>query len=448
MSRDGDGTGAALHHSREVVAELFGAPGEREFAVHYWDGTLEQGRRTPPPFTFRIERPGALRRMLLPPNELSIIEAYLSGDVDIDGRVEDAATLGDAINRRVRSAGTLASIVRHAMALPKSEAVKAVRATRAERSVERVGDQHEKARDRAAVQYHYDVGNDFYALWLDERMVYSCAYFETPETSLDDAQLGKLDLVCRKLRLKPGERLLDVGCGWGAMIMHAAKRYGVSALGITLSENQAALARERIAAAGLSDRVKVEIRDYRDLPQAAAFDKIASIGMVEHVGIAKLPTYFAALYRALAPRGLLLNHGIVSLGAARPKSWRDRIEARLWRRNAFIEQYVFPDGQLVPLHSVIGAAEAEGFETRDVESLREHYAITLRHWTARLTANAERAIAIAGERRYRTWKLYMAASAHAFAAGNINVVQTLLSKHDAEGGAGLPLTRAGIYTQR
>ena len=348
----------------------------------------------------------------------------------------------------MRSAGRLASIVRHVLALPKTDAVDEVQAARAEHSVERVGEQHEKERDRAAVRYHYDVGNDFYALWLDERMVYSCGYFKSADCSLDGAQLAKLDLVCRKLRLRPGERFLDVGCGWGALVIHAAQCYGVEALGITLSENQAKLARERVAAAGLSGRVKVEIRDYRDLPHAAAFDKIASIGMVEHVGIAKLPVYFAALYRALAPRGLLLNHGIVSLGAARPKSWRDRLEARLWRRNAFIEQYVFPDGQLVPLHSVIGAGEAEGFETRDVESLREHYALTLRHWTSRLTANAERAIAIAGERTYRTWRLYMAASAHAFAAGSINVVQTLLSKHDADGVAGLPLTRAGLYTQR
>lgn len=448
MSESGNGTDGALRHSREVLAELFGAPTERDFAVRYWDGTVEPGRRSPAPFTFRIERPGALRRMLLPPNELSIIEGYISGDVDIEGRVEDAATLGDAINRRVRSAGRLASLVRHVLALPKTDTVEQVRAARAEHSVERVGEQHAKERDQAAVRYHYDIGNDFYALWLDERMVYSCAYFKSADMSLDGAQLAKLDLVCRKLRLRPGERLLDVGCGWGALVIHAAQCYGVEATGITLSENQAKLARERIAAVGLSDRVKIEIRDYRDLPHAAAFDKISSIGMVEHVGIAKLPTYFAALYRALAPRGLLLNHGIVSLGAARPKGWRDRLEARLWRRNAFIEQYVFPDGQLVPLHSVIGAAEAQGFETRDVESLREHYAITLRHWTARLTANAERAIAIAGERRYRTWKLYMAASAHAFAAGSINVVQTLLSKHDTEGAAGLPLTRAGLYTAR
>ncbi len=439
-----DGTDAALSHSRHVVEELFGAPGEREFSVRYWDGTVERGGRTPR-FTFRIERPGALRRMLLPPNELSIIEAYLSGDVDIDGRIEDAATLGDAINRRIRSATTLASIVRHAAALPRSEAVKKVRAARAEHSVERVGDQHDKARDRAAIHYHYDIGNDFYALWLDKRMVYSCAYFETPDRSLDDAQLAKLDLVCRKLRLRPGERLLDVGCGWGAMIIHAAQCYGVTALGITLSEEQAKLARERIAAAGLSDRVRVEIRDYRDLPDDAQFDKISSIGMVEHVGQAKLPVYFAALYRALAPRGLLLNHGIVSLGAARPKRWRDKLEARLWRRNAFIEQYVFPDGQLVPLQAVIGAAEGAGFETRDAESLREHYAMTLRHWTSRLTANAARAIEIAGERTYRTWKLYMAASAHAFAAASINVVQTLLSKADSEGRAGVPLTRGDMY---
>jgi cyclopropane-fatty-acyl-phospholipid synthase len=448
VSARGNGTDAALRHSREVLAELFGPPAEREFAVRYWNGTVEPGRRSPAPFTFRLERPGALRRMLLPPSELSIIEAYLSGDVDIEGRVEDAATLGDAINRRVRSAGRMASIVRHVLALPKTDTVEAVRAARAEHSVERAGGQHEKERDRAAVRYHYDIGNDFYALWLDQRMVYSCAYFEDPAASLDDAQLAKLDLVCRKLRLRPGERLLDVGCGWGAMIMHAATQYGVTALGITLSEKQATLARERIAAAGLSDRVKVEIRDYRDLPHGEAFDKISSIGMVEHVGVAKLPVYFAALYRALAPRGLLLNHGIISLGAARPKGWRDRLEARLWKRNAFIEQYVFPDGQLVPLQSVIGAAEGAGFETRDVESLREHYALTLRHWTSRLAANIERAVAIAGERTYRTWRLYMAASAHAFAAGNINVVQTLLSKHDGEGGAGLPLTRADIDARR
>jgi cyclopropane-fatty-acyl-phospholipid synthase len=441
VSARGNGTDAALRHSREVLAELFGPPAEREFAVRYWNGTVEPGRRSPAPFTFRLERPGALRRMLLPPSELSIIEAYLSGDVDIEGRVEDAATLGDAINRRVRSAGRMASIVRHVLALPTTDTVEAVRAARAEHSVERVGGQHEKERDRAAVRYHYDIGNDFYALWLDQRMVYSCAYFADPAASLDDAQLAKLDLVCRKLRLRPGERLLDVGCGWGAMIMHAATQYGVTALGITLSEKQATLARERIAAAGLSDRVKVEIRDYRDLPHGEAFDKISSIGMVEHVGVAKLPVYFAALYRALAPRGLLLNHGIISLGAARPKGWRDRLEARLWKRNAFIEQYVFPDGQLVPLQAVIGAAEGAGFETRDVESLREHYALTLRHWTSRLAANIERAVAIAGERTYRTWRLYMAASAHAFAAGNINVVQTLLSKHDGEGGAGLPLRR-------
>ncbi|MFL5562791.1 MAG: class I SAM-dependent methyltransferase [Gemmatimonadaceae bacterium] len=443
-----DAPGGALRHSREVLAKLFGPPDGRDFAVRYWDGTLERGRQLQPPFTFRIERPGALRRMLLPPNELSIIEAYLSGDVDIEGRVEDAATLGDAINRRIRSPRTLGSIVRHLIALPKDGTMEQVRAARAERSVERTGSQHDKVRDRAAVQFHYDIGNEFYQLWLDQRMVYSCAYFETPDTSLDDAQVAKLELICRKLRLRPGERLLDVGCGWGALIMHAARQHGVEALGITLSENQAALARERIAAAGLSDRVKVELRDYRDLAPDARFDKIASVGMVEHVGLAKLPVYFAALHRALAPRGLLLNHGIISLGAARPHGWRDRVEAKLWRRNAFIEQYVFPDGQLVPLQAVIGAAEGAGFETRDVESLREHYALTLRHWTSRLLEKADRAIAIAGERTYRVWRLYMAASAHAFASGSINIVQTLLAKSDENGEAGLPLTREDLYARR
>jgi cyclopropane-fatty-acyl-phospholipid synthase len=299
-------------------------------------------------------------------------------------------------------------------------------------------------RDRQAVRFHYDVGNDFYALWLDRRMIYSCAYFERGDEDLDTAQEAKLDLVCRKLRLAPGERMLDVGCGWGALILHAAKHYGVSALGITLSESQARLARERIAAAGVSDRCRVEIRDYRQLSEDQAFDKIASVGMVEHVGGRRLDEYFARLHRVLAPRGLLLNHGIISIGASRPERLRQRMAARLWRRNAFIERYVFPDGRLVPAASVIGSAERAGFETRDVESLRDHYTTTLRHWTRRLEARKADAAAIVGERTLRVWRLYMAASAYGFRVGRIGVLQTLLAKPDMDGNAGLPRTRGDL----
>ena len=447
---------SALHHSRCVIAALFGASTERAFDVRYWDGTVESGRQqgegkgegearaAAPAFVLVLRRPGALRRMLLPPSELSIVEAFLSGDVDVEGNLEDAMRLGDAINVRLRSPRTLASTLRHLISLPTSDWPPDIRARRARPAVASKGTRHDPARDRAAIQYHYNVGNEFYELWLDARMVYSCAYFRSPSDSLDDAQVTKLDLVCRKLRLHPGERFLDVGCGWGALVMHAAKCYGATALGITLSEAQATLARERIAAAGLADRCRVEILDYRGLPPNETFEKIASIGMVEHVGEDRLPTYFASLARALAPGGLLLNHGIVSVEATRPKGWRDRIERRLWRRDAFIDQYVFPDGQIVPLHSTIAAAEGAGFETRDVESLREHYAMTLRAWIARLGRNAERAIALTDEWTYRTWRFYMTAAAFGFRIGRLNVVQTLLSKPDAAGRSKLPLTREDL----
>jgi cyclopropane-fatty-acyl-phospholipid synthase len=432
----------ALHHARAAIAELFGPAAARTFDVRYWDGSVEHAAGAAQ-YTLCINRRGALRRMLLPPSELSIVEAYISGDVDIDGDLEAAVSLGDAINERVRSLRTLTSLVRHLLALPAREPAPGwdVHAARAERVVAPAGRPHDQSRDQAAIRYHYDVGNDFYSLWLDERMVYSCAYFRSPTATLDDAQRAKLDLVCRKLRLRPGDRFLDVGCGWGALIMHAAREYGVHALGITLSEAQATLARQRIAAAGLEDRCRVEIRDYRALPANDRFDKIASVGMIEHVGLENLPTYFTCLHRALASGGLLLNHGIVSVSATRRGGLRDLIERWLWKRDAFIDQYVFPDGKLSPLHSVISSAEGAGFETRDVESLREHYALTLRTWVARLERQRDRAMAIAGERIVRTWRLYMTGSAHAFASGSINVVQTLLAKADERGRAGLPLTR-------
>lgn len=438
-------TDAAIHHSRQVICELFGEPADRSFDVRYWDGTRERGGAGTSSFALLINRPGALRRMLLPPNELSIVEAYLSGDVDVEGELEAAVTIADAINSRIKSPRTLATVTRHLLALPKTDEAPDVRSARAEHTVEHAGREHDKSRDKAAIKYHYDVGNDFYSLWLDDRMVYSCGYFRSPDATLNEAQEAKLDLICRKLRLLPGDRLLDVGCGWGGLIMHAVKHYGVNAVGITLSEAQASLARERIQTAGLSDSCRVEIRDYRDLPANVTFDKIASVGMVEHVGVKNLPTYFACLYSALAPGGLFLNHGIVSVNAAHPRGRLDWIEGKLWKRDAFIEQYVFPDGRLGPLDAVIAAAEGAGFETRDMESLREHYTLTLRAWTEALVRNADRAIELSDERTYRTWRLYMTASAFGFASGSINVVQTLLSKPDQEGRSHLPLTREDIY---
>jgi len=262
--------------------------------------------------------------------------------------------------------------------------------------------------------------------------------------TLDEAQTAKLDLVCRKLRLKPGERFLDIGCGWGALAMHAARHYGVRATGITLSEEQASLARRRIVGNGLSDRVEIEVRDYRTL-DGALFDKIASVGMVEHVGLARLPEYFAVAFRVLKPGGLFLNHGIISLEDTQRRRLLDPVWRRLWKRDQFIRRYVFPDGDLVPSSAVIGAAEGAGFELRDVESLREHYIATLRQWVSRLEGNQEQARALTSDVTYRVWRLYMAASAYGFRIGRIGVIQSLLAKRDESGRSSVPRTRADLY---
>ena len=439
---------AALAHARAIVDLVFGHVSSRAFDVRYWDGSVDHGRMPAISFRLGVNRPGALRRMLLPPNELSIVEAYLSGDIDIDGELEAAMGLADDIGARVRSPRVLRRLLTHLLALPRRDAVDDVRTGSSVRVVEPVGKPHEPSRDQAAIRFHYDVGNDFYALWLDERMVYSCAYFQRPADSLAEAQRAKLDLICRKLRLQPGQRLLDVGCGWGALIIHAAQHYGVDALGITLSDAQAAWARERIASAGLAHRCRVEIRDYRALPADERFHRIASVGMIEHVGEPQLPTYFAALHRALEPGGLLLNHGIVNHQEARRTSPLDWLEHRLWKRDAFIHRYVFPDSKLTSFQSVIAAAEGAGFETRDVESLREHYVLTLRAWVGRLLQHQDHAIALTSERIFRIWRLYMTASAYAFANGRINVVQALLAKARPDGSVELPLTRDDLYADR
>jgi cyclopropane-fatty-acyl-phospholipid synthase len=302
---------------------------------------------------------------------------------------------------------------------------------------------HSRRRAAAAVRSHYDVGNEFYALWLDARMVYSCAYFDTGEEDIHVAQEAKLDLICRKLRLEHGETLLDIGCGWGSLVLHAAERYGVRATGITLSERQATFARARIAEAGLADRCRIEVRDYRDLPREAVFDKVVSVGMFEHVGRARLPTYFSQAFRLTRPGGLFLNHGIVTL-SSHPVPLR-MLERPLARRTSFIQRYVFPDGELVPPADVLRLAEAAGFETRDLESLREHYAHTLRRWVGRLEEHHDEAARIAGEMTYRIWRLYMSGSARAFARGRIGVIQTLFSRKDRVGRSRLPLTRRDVY---
>jgi cyclopropane-fatty-acyl-phospholipid synthase len=428
-------------HTSAALRTLFGEPDERDFAVRYWDGTIE-GPTGNPSLTLVLKHPGALRRMLLPPTELSVTEAYIRDDIDVEGELERATHLGDVMALRIRPSIFVRRILPHLLALPAGRPDLAAGSRRRRWALAR---QHSLRRDRNAVRYHYDVGNEFFALFLDERLIYSCAYFETGTESLEAAQQAKLEHTCRKLRLVPGERLLDIGCGWGGLILHAAQRYGVNALGITLSEPQAQLARQRIAAAGLSDRCRVEVRDYRELGSEQAFDKIVSIGMVEHVGHGAVGDYFGQAYRVLRSGGLFLSHGITTIAGARPKSLATRVKDWLWRGRGFIKHYVFPDSELLPLGEHVLAAERAGFESRDAESLREHYALTLRHWVRRLEANHAEAVRLAGEATYRVWRLYMSAAAHQFARGRINVEQLLLAKPDAVGRSGVPLTRGDLY---
>ena len=296
---------------------------------------------------------------------------------------------------------------------------------------------HDKATDAESISYHYDLSNDFYQLWLDRDMAYSCGYFETGEESLDEAQQAKFRLLCRKLRLKPGEYLLDVGCGWGGLARFAAREYGVKVFGITLSKEQLKLARERVKAEGLQDKVDLQLLDYRDLPQDGRFDKIVSVGMFEHVGHANLREYCEILSRAVREGGLVMNHGITS----------KHTDGRQVGRGAgdFIDRYVFPNGELPHLSMMTAEISEAGLEVVDVESLRLHYARTLEHWSQRLEHSLEAAARQVPEQALRIWRLYLAGCAYAFAHGWINIDQILATKPHADGSLELPPTRADIY---
>jgi cyclopropane-fatty-acyl-phospholipid synthase len=400
----------------------------RNLAVRFWDGTTwdtEPG--VPGRFTLVLNHPGALKKMFWPPGELTLANAYIHNDFDIEGDFEGAFPLGDYLTERHWNLHD----IRYLAGIFQIPSVQLLHSGRGAAHLN--GRPHSKNRDRQAVTYHYDVSNDFYRLWLDRRMVYSCAYFGSPDDDLDTAQERKLDYICRKLRLQPGERLLDIGCGWGGLLIHAASRYGVQACGITLSKSQAELATDRIREAGLTDRCRLEIADYRDVEDREAYDKLVSVGMFEHVGASKLAEYFKRAWRILKKGGIFLNHGI-----AYGPNVQDQNQSQ------FIKKYVFPDGELLQLPETLKVSEEAGFEIRDVESLREHYVQTLRHWVRRLEANYERALRVTDEVTCRIWRLYMSGAAHYFYTGRLNVYQSLLVKAN-QGLSGLPLTRADLY---
>jgi cyclopropane-fatty-acyl-phospholipid synthase len=412
--------------SVEFLEVLLASYPNRDFQVRLWDGT-PWGAEQQPHFTMVLKHPGALRAMFSRPSELTLGEAYIYNDFDIEGDIETAFELADYLLEQERSLGNRIDLAKRLSKLPVNSGVRKNR-----QFANFSGSIHSRDRDRQAITYHYDFPAEFYALWLDRRMVYSCAYFATPEEDLDSAQERKLDYICRKLRLRRGERLLDIGCGWGGLIMHAAAHYGVQSVGITLSVPQAELARQRLRESGLNDCCRVEVSDYRDLEHGQPYDKIVSVGMFEHVGEAFLPEYFSRAYELLRPGGAFLNHGIA-------------YSATFHRHGpSFSDRYVFPDSDLVPINATIRAAELSGFEVRDVESLREHYALTLHNWVQRLEAHAEEARRITDDTTYRIWRLYMAGAAHRMRRSRLNVYQTLLAK-PLKGRSGLPLTREDWY---
>ena len=384
--------------------------------------------------TVVISSPAAVRRLLWQPNELGLARAYVAGEIDVDGEIYSVFRLQGLLSSAGRPNGWKARLEGGRRLLAAARATGALgRPLEPPPEEARLrGPRHSRVRDAQAIAHHYDVSNHFYRLFLGETMTYSCAYFSTPETSLADAQRAKYDLICRKLGLRPGMRLLDVGCGWGGMAMHAAEHYGVDAVGVTLSRRQVDYARDAVTGAGLGDRVEIRLQDYRDVADGP-FDAVSSIGMFEHVGASRLGEYFGRLHALLRPGGRLLNHGICrprgSLGLS---------------RTSFAGRYVFPDGELHEVGIVAQAMQGCGFEVRDTQSLREHYALTLRHWVRDLEANWDEAVRLAGAGRARVWRLYMAGSAENFARARTTVHQVLAVRVRDDGASGMPLTREAL----
>jgi cyclopropane-fatty-acyl-phospholipid synthase len=391
-----------------LARELERAMPERPFAVEFWDGSRVPGTGDGP--TFAVRSPAAVSRALRSPGELGLGRAYVAGEVDVDdveavvgilGRWK-APPLKPGTRARLGLAAARAGGLRRPPPPPTAE-------------LRPRGRLHSRERDALSVRHHYDVSNEFFALFLDDSMTYSCGVFKLGAATLEEAQEAKLEMVCRKLDLREGQRVLDVGCGWGSFALHAAERHGVSVLGITLSEPQAALARERVREAGREDLVRIQVRDYRDLG-SERFDAISSIGMVEHVGAERIEEYARALYDVLEPGGRLLNHGITRL------AHYDASEGD------FTLRFVFPDGKLLHLGRVVDALERAGLEPEHVEGLREDYAETLRHWARRLDERREEAVRLAGEERVRVWRLYLRAARNSFETGYNSVFQVLCTR--------------------
>jgi cyclopropane-fatty-acyl-phospholipid synthase len=445
-------TNLVLEQTCFLIERIFPSP--RNFSIKLWD-QAELPAQGKPQFTLFLNHPGALRRMFSPPIELSAGEAYIYGDFDIAGDFFAFYGLIDLLLSRNFTASEAANLIKDIQRLPNTGPKHQI----SRQPAKLTGRLHSRERDLQAIRFHYNVSNEFYSLWLDRQMQYSCGYFPTGTEDLDTAQAKKIDYICHKLHLQPGEKLLDIGCGWGGLAITASQMYGVKSLGVTLSDKQASYAQDQISRMRLSDQVKIEMSDYRDL-ERESFDKIVSVGMFEHVGRTHLPEYFSHVYQLLKPGGLFLNHGIARRGQPSdvsllkglevdhraPRAIQSYFERKVLGLGSFSQHYIFPDGELVPVSEANLIAESAGFELRDVENLREHYALTLHNWVRRLEEHHAEASALVSESVYRTWRLYMSFSAVGFERAEIAVNQSLLAK-PVDGKVPLPMNRADLYSQ-
>ncbi|MCZ4280996.1 cyclopropane-fatty-acyl-phospholipid synthase [Kiloniella laminariae] len=407
---------------------------EPGFAFQLWDGsTIPATAAMEPGLRLAITDATAIPRLLRRPNLKTVIDLYLSGGLEIRGGslFDLAAQRPQGKSKQLIRRLNKPLLLKSLLPLLFASGRKAGGKLAGEGSTAGAGSK------KADIAYHYDVSNRFYELFLDPEMVYTCGYFKDWSNDLATAQLDKLEMICRKLRLKPGDRLLDIGCGWGALICYAAKHYGVTALGVTLSEEQYALTQSRIKERGLEGQVTVELKDFRLLD--GSFDKISSIGMFEHVGIEHHREYYLTVKRLLEPRGLYLHHAITRRG----KTSEAKFNRKRPEYNSML-RYIFPGAEVDHIGMTARNLEAHGFEVHDVEAWREHYAKTTEHWAKRLEQNREAVIAEAGEERYRLWLLYLTGVSLAFSRGTLNIFQTVASKR-SKGLSGLPPTREDLY---
>ena len=428
-----------LKSIRELLTSI-AEPLDLNVSVRLWNGeVIPLGANADGKYIISLSGPGVIGSLLRRPTLEMLVRLYATGHIDFEGG--DLMEFSEALKTRQSNRERLKQISKVMLAkrtLPFLFAKTRVADLKQSYSADMIGREESKRKNSDYIQFHYDVGNDFYKLFLGTEMIYTCGYFKDWSNTLDQAQHDKLDMICRKLQLAPGDRMLDIGCGWGGLICHAAQHFGVKSHGVTLSQQQYEYAKSKIERLGLTDKVSVEICDYAD--HQGTYDKISSIGMSEHIGVANYPRYFQKINSLLRDRGLVLNHAI-----ARSSKSSKKFSARIRPERKFLLKYIFPGSELIPVGMTSDFLEQSGFEVNDIESWRDHYAITLRHWCKNLSANKERAIELAGAERYRLWVAYLAGGSVGFTAGSIKIYQVVASKKASKGVSGMPPTREHLY---